>query len=224
MEDLIGELKGYLEGPHNAPYEREFAAAKIRPLPMSERLALLDDALALDLPLGLNLACLSLKPSTYRSHILYPGILKADPATLREYLVYGMCRADVLHCIEAARPLLDTDPSRAAYILYYLAAFIGPGATACQESMMFWIMKLTATGYLDFNIENWEGGPDDLDWFVWLDGPRHWIWWPPIREAIDRRIGRTINAQDTLGGYRRGGWREAHVRIGSRYRPRIDVS
>jgi len=214
MEELIDELKRYLSGPHNAPFEREFAAAKIRPLPVPERLAVLHEALALDLPLGLNLAFLSLKPSTYRSRILYPGILNADPATLREYLVYGMYQADVLYCLWSAAELLETDPARLAYILYYLAVFVGPGATACQESVRFQHEKLAASGHLNFDPHTWEGGPDDWDWFIWLDGPRHWIWWLPAREAIDFRLGRS---RGMFAGYGWNGWRKAHARTRSRY-------
>lgn len=60
MHELIDELKQYLGGPPDAKYEREFVTIKIRSLPVPERVALLREALALDIPLGLKLAVRSL--------------------------------------------------------------------------------------------------------------------------------------------------------------------
>ena len=217
MQELIDELRRYLAEPPDAKYEREFVTAKIRPLPVPERVALLQEALALDIPLGLKLAVRSLGQVTYQNEILYPGVLQADPATLREYLVYGMCSGDVLHCIRAAWPLSKTDPERATSIIYYLAVFMGAGGTACQEGTRVWLERLTASGHLDFDPETWEGGLDDWDWFLWLDGPCHWIWWPPVRQGIDRRIGPTDD--DKFDRYRWNPWRTDIVRPRARYRP-----
>jgi hypothetical protein len=218
MDDLVEAIKCYLGGPRNARYERERADTRIRPQPVDERLRLLEEIIALDLPFGLKLAFNSLGLATYRSKILFPGVAQADPTTFREYLVYGMRSGDVLDCLRIAFSFRHTDPARAAYMLYYLAAFVSPMGTACQMKVESLTKRLAEIHQLNFDPETWEGGADDLGWFVWLDGDRHWIWWPPVREAIDRRLGLASTPESWSCHYYWNAWHHLHVHPRSRHR------
>jgi len=185
MTDLLKEILDYLPGPRNGPYEHELACKRLRELMLFDRLKILKATLPADIPFTLKLARNCVDPSVSDRELIRPGLLTGDLANMKYYLRYGVDNAHGFGYLQSLADAKPRDHQRLSAFAYYYPLYLGRNAKPRRAWFKDLITELAAGRHLKFDPVTWEGGPDDLAWFVDVDKD-HRVWFPPIRALLDK--------------------------------------
>lgn len=194
MTDLLKEILDYLPGPRNGPYEHELACKRLRELMLFDRLKILKATLPIDITFTLKLARNAVDPSVSDRELIRPGLLTGDLPLIKYYLRYGVDNSHGFGYLQHLAADKPRDNARLSAFAYYYPLFLGRNAKPRRAWFKDLIAELGAAGHLKFDPVTWEGGPSDIAWFAEIDKDDHRIWFPPIREMLDKRTeGRSMD-------------------------------
>jgi len=193
MTELLQEILEYLPGPRNGPYEHELACKRLRSLMLYDRLEILRAVLPVDITFTLKIAKNAVVASVSDREFVRPGLLAGDYKLMKYYLRYGADNAHGLGYLETLAAAEPKEYVRLSWFAYYYPLYLGRNAKLQRAWFKNLIAELNAGGHLEFDAETWEGGPNDIEWFVDVDKD-HRVWFPPIRKLIDKHLAETAPA------------------------------
>lgn len=196
MKELLEEILLYLEGPRNGPYEHELACKRMRSLLLYDRLLIIKAVMAVDPTFALKIATNALGDNVTDREFVRPGLLTGELDKMKNFLRFGAHNSRVHAYFNMVATAEPRDNARLARFAYYYPVFLGGNAKAKGIFFHRTLGELQAEGHLDFDPETWEGGPNDIEWFVEFDNA-HAVWYPPIRGLIARHKARLAETSDT---------------------------